>query len=117
LLGNPRFLGGSSLRKERVEWQRFLETTLSFFPFRLETDVGSEPGFFDPAQMQQALINLLKNAAESGSASDEIAVALERGGEQGPWLLQVLDRGKGMDEDTMTAWPIIFAVAPHRTDG
>ncbi len=51
--------------------------------------------------MQQALINLLKNAAESGSPPEEIAIALECGGEGGPWLLHVLDRGKGMNEETM----------------
>ena len=62
---------------------------------------GADRGWFDPAQMQQALINLLKNAAESGSPPEEIAIALEGGGEEGPWLLQVLDRGKGMDEETM----------------
>ena len=101
LEGYARFARLPRPRRESVEWRRFLETTKSFFPFRLAGELASEQGFFDPAQMQQALINLLKNAAESGSASDEIAVALERGGEQGPWLLQVLDRGKGMDDETM----------------
>ncbi len=101
LEGYARFARLPRPRREPVEWRRFLETTKSFFPFRLAGELASEQGFFDPAQMQQALINLLKNAAESGSASDEIAVALERGGEQGPWLLQVLDRGKGMDDETM----------------
>jgi len=70
-------------------------------PFPPGGELGQEQGFFDSAQMQQALINLLKNAAESGSPSEEIAVTLERAGEQGPWLLQVLDRGKGMDDETM----------------
>jgi nitrogen fixation/metabolism regulation signal transduction histidine kinase len=101
LEGYARFARLPRPRREPVEWRRFLETTRSFFPFRLAAELPSEQGFFDPAQIQQALINLLKNAAESGSASDEIAVALERGGEQGPWLLQVLDRGKGMDDETM----------------
>src|SRR6266545_4825121 len=101
LEGYARFARLPRPRKETVEWQRFLETTHSFFPFRLAADPGHERGWFDPAQMQQALINLLKNAAESGSPPEEIAIALERGGEEGPWLVQVLDRGKGMDEETM----------------
>jgi signal transduction histidine kinase len=42
----------------------------------------------------------LKNAAESGSPTEEIAVALERSRE-GAWLLHVLDRGREMDEETM----------------
>src|SRR6266542_6229993 len=101
LEGYARFARLPRPRKETVEWRRFLETTRSFFPFRLAADPGPEQGWFDPAQMQQALINLLKNAAESGSPPEEIAIALERGGEEGPWLLQVLDRDKGMDEETM----------------
>jgi nitrogen fixation/metabolism regulation signal transduction histidine kinase len=101
LEGYARFARLPRPRREQVEWRRFLETTQSFFPFRLAGELPAEPGFFDPTQMQQALINLLKNAAESGSAADEIAVALDRGGEQGQWLLQVLDRGKGMDDETM----------------
>jgi two-component system, NtrC family, nitrogen regulation sensor histidine kinase NtrY len=88
-------------RKQEVAWREFLEGMRSLFPFRLERDLAGERGFFDPAQMQQVLINLLKNAAESGSPPREISVALERGGETGPWLLQVLDRGNGMDEETM----------------
>jgi two-component system nitrogen regulation sensor histidine kinase NtrY len=101
LEGYAKFARLPRPRREPVEWRRFLETTRSFFPFRLAADPNPGDGFFDPAQIQQALINLLKNAAESGSAPEEIAVALERSGEAGPWLLQVLDRGKGMDEETM----------------
>ena len=102
LEGYARFARLPRPRKETVEWRRFLETTRSFFPFRLAAEPGrDEQGFFDPAQMQQALINLLKNASESGSPPEDIAVALERGEDNGPWLLQVLDRGKGMDEETM----------------
>jgi two-component system nitrogen regulation sensor histidine kinase NtrY len=101
LEGYARFARLPRPRKEKVEWRRFLETTRSLFPFQLAADPGPEHGFFDPAQMQQALINLLKNASESGSPPEDVAVALERGGEQGPWLLQVLDRGKGMDDETM----------------
>jgi two-component system, NtrC family, nitrogen regulation sensor histidine kinase NtrY len=88
-------------RKRMVEWKEFLETTRSFFPFRLEDSTAAGQGFFDPAQMQQALINLLKNATESGSRPEEISVSLQRGGAHGPWLLEVRDRGRGMDEETM----------------
>jgi two-component system nitrogen regulation sensor histidine kinase NtrY len=101
LEGYARFARLPRPRKETVEWRRFLETTRSFFPFRLALDPGADRACFDPAQMQQALINLLKNASESGSPPEEIAVALERAGVHGPWLLQVLDRGKGMDDETM----------------
>src|SRR5262245_31248876 len=100
LEGYARFARLPLPRRETVSWRSFLETVQAFFPFRLVTPVGPEEGYFDPAQMQQVLINLLKNAAESGSPPSEIAVALEQSRE-GSWLVHVLDRGREMDEETM----------------
>jgi nitrogen fixation/metabolism regulation signal transduction histidine kinase len=100
LEGYARFARLPLPRRETVSWREFLETVQAFFPFRLETPIGPEEGYFDPAQMQQVLINLLKNASESGSPPAEIAVALERSRE-GAWLIHVLDRGREMDEETM----------------
>ncbi len=53
-------------------------------------------GRFDPAQLEQALINLLKNAHESGSASDDVRLVVRRVAED--WRIEVLDRGTGMNE-------------------
>ena len=50
----------------------------------------------DPAQIEQALLNLMKNAHESGSATD--AVALRLGLQGGELCIEVLDRGPGMSE-------------------
>ena len=100
LEGYARFARLPLPRRETVSWRSFLEMVQAFFPFRLETPIGPEEGYFDPAQMQQVLINLLKNAAESGSPAAEIAVALERSRE-GSWLVHVLDRGREMDAETM----------------
>ncbi|MFN2385315.1 MAG: ATP-binding protein, partial [Thermoanaerobaculia bacterium] len=82
-----------------VAWQPFLESVQSVFPFRIAGEVPREAGRFDPGQLQQVLINLLKNATESGSPAGEVAVGVETT-PQGT-LLHVLDRGKGMDEKTM----------------
>ena len=100
LEGYARFARLPLPRRETISWRSFLATVQAFFPFRLETPIGPEEGYFDPAQMQQVLINLLKNAAESGSPPAEIAVSLERSRE-GSWLVHVLDRGREMDEETM----------------
>jgi signal transduction histidine kinase len=54
----------------------------------------------DPAQIQQVLINLLKNAAESGSPADEVRIAFSGDGEQGVEL-EVIDRGKGMSDEVL----------------
>ena len=58
-----------------------------------------EPAEFDPAQLQQVLINLLKNAHESGSAPDEVRISIDAG--TNVWQLNVLDRGSGMSEEVL----------------
>ncbi|MFZ2989929.1 sensor histidine kinase, partial [Ideonella sp.] len=59
----------------------------------------------DAAQLEQALINLLKNAHESGSAPEAVQLALSAEGGQGPgqahWRLCVSDRGPGMSEQVL----------------
>src|SRR5690606_22583628 len=51
---------------------------------------------FGPAQLEQALLNLLKNAHESGSPAEAVSMAVRRISEG--WRLDVLDRGSGMNE-------------------
>ena len=58
-----------------------------------------EPAEFDPAQLQQVLINLLKNAHESGSAPDDVRISIDAG--TNVWQLNVLDRGSGMSEEVL----------------
>jgi signal transduction histidine kinase len=53
----------------------------------------------DRAQMQQVLINLVKNAHESGSAPSEIVVAVHRNHDG--IVVRVSDRGTGMSEEVL----------------
>ncbi len=89
-----------------VAWGNFLDSVAALVPFRRIGELPATPGWFDPTQLQQVLINLLKNAAESGSPADDIAIevaTLDDGGA----VLRVVDRGKGM-----TAEEIGQAVLP-----
>jgi len=99
LEGYAQFARLPKPRKEEVSWGELLSAVGAIYPFRIEGSVPSEPGQLDRAQMQQVLINLLKNAVESGSPAEGIAVSFEE--LPHATLLQVLDRGKGMDEETM----------------
>jgi nitrogen fixation/metabolism regulation signal transduction histidine kinase len=85
---------------EAVEWATFLESVRRAVPFRILGGSGPACGIFDPAQIQQVLLNLLKNASEAGSPPGTIEVSVDEaaGGES---ILRVLDRGTGMDEDAM----------------
>jgi nitrogen fixation/metabolism regulation signal transduction histidine kinase len=89
-------------RPARVEWLAFLATLADAMPFRLQAAAPTDAAYFDPAQLQQVLINLLKNAHESGSPVDQVTIELEENA--ATWQLRVLDRGSGMtDADLRSA--------------
>ena len=100
LEGYARFARLPEPRKEPVEWGPFLAELRELFPFVLDGDPPKRPGLFDASQMQQALINLLKNAQESGSPPQEIRLAVEETAEGGV-RFRVLDRGTGMSEEVL----------------
>jgi nitrogen fixation/metabolism regulation signal transduction histidine kinase len=100
LEGYARFARLPAPRKETVEWKPFLAELGQLFPFVLDGEPPTRPGCFDPPQIQQALINLLKNAQESGSPPEEIRLAVEETAEGGARLV-VLDRGSGMSEEEL----------------
>lgn len=79
-----------------VPWRDLLGGVEGLYPFRLDGDPPVEPGFLDPNQMQQVLIGLLKNAAESASAPDQITLAIRVDALGGGVEIVVSDRGKGM---------------------
>lgn len=100
---------------EPVLWAAFLESVRRAVPFRVEGVPAPAAAVFDPAQIQQVLLNLLKNAAEAGSPAGEIAVSVEPAADGGS-VLRVLDRGAGMDEDAMrrAALPLSSAARAGR---
>jgi signal transduction histidine kinase len=49
-------------------------------------------GFFDAGQIEQALINLLKNAAESGGPAHEVTISIEP--RSNGHAIVVCDRGR-----------------------
>jgi nitrogen fixation/metabolism regulation signal transduction histidine kinase len=85
-------------QRQRIQWNDLLEDVRVLYAFRLE---GTPPadGYVDPAQLEQVLINLLKNAHESGSDPDEITVSIQRVPDG--TSVRVADRGRGMDDTTM----------------
>ncbi len=81
-------------------WRDFLGRLQRQIGFELEGASESLQAKVDPAQMEQALLNLLKNAHEAGNdatpPSDEVRVRLLR--LPGWTRIEVLDRGPGMNE-------------------
>jgi signal transduction histidine kinase len=72
-------------------------------------------GFFDPAQMQQVLINVIKNAEEAGSPRDAIAVVVEAS--DAVARITVSDRGKGMTPEVMKSALLPFYSTKERGSG
>lgn len=82
-------------RPEPIDWAALVQRLQLQQPFSAGP-APARPLHADPAQLQQALINLLKNALESGS--DPAAIELRAQAAPGEWRIEVLDRGSGMGE-------------------
>jgi nitrogen fixation/metabolism regulation signal transduction histidine kinase len=100
LEGYARFARLPRPQKRPVDWREFLQGLRHLAAFHVQEPLPEGPGQFDPLQMQQVLINLIKNAREAGSPESDILVAVE-GGPDGAAALVVMDRGRGMEEDVM----------------
>ena len=92
--GYSRFAKLPQPRLAPMTWPELLDPLLAITPFRIEGDLPQPAVLVDAVQFQQVLINLLKNAAESGSASDDITVAIRTRADH--LLVEVADRGAGM---------------------
>ena len=69
----------------------------------------------DKAQLEQALLNLIKNATESGSELERIEVSLSQQQEQ--TLLSVTDGGQGMSEQQLQQALLPFYTTKHQGSG
>jgi PAS domain S-box-containing protein len=90
-LPKPRF--------ERVAWSELLDSVRHVTPFIIGEPPPTHDAMIDRAQIEQVLINLVKNAREAGSDEGQIVVSVAR--RSAGSALIVEDRGRGMDEETL----------------
>jgi two-component system nitrogen regulation sensor histidine kinase NtrY len=83
-------------RKEYVEWAAFLEGLALHERVRRVGTLPSIRAYFDPGQIEQVLINLIRNAAESGGEQE--AVEMEIRNTATAFKIDVRDRGSGMND-------------------
>jgi nitrogen fixation/metabolism regulation signal transduction histidine kinase len=100
ILGYARFAKLPAPRLETQQWQPFITQLGEQVVFTLAGEAPAEASAFDPAQLEQALINLLKNAHESGSPANEVCLEVRRLHEG--IRIDVLDRGPGMNDAVLT---------------
>jgi two-component system nitrogen regulation sensor histidine kinase NtrY len=94
--GYARFAKLPTPRLEPVQWPLLVDRLRSEVEFRVDGDLPDTPARLDQAQMEQALLNLLKNAHESGSPAAEVALRVRR--HPGVLRIEVMDRGSGMSD-------------------
>jgi nitrogen fixation/metabolism regulation signal transduction histidine kinase len=86
-------------RPEIVPWQQFVADLRGQQTFTCIEPLPKLPGWFDRVQVEQALINLLKNAHEADGAAAEVELSIVRvGADQ---RIEVRDRGSGMSQTVL----------------
>jgi signal transduction histidine kinase len=86
-----------------VEWEAFLAELAAAQRCHIVQPLPVRPGWFDRPQLEQALINLIKNAHEAGGPPEQIEIAVTQ--EAAEQRIEVRDRGPGMSEAVLRqAW-------------
>jgi len=98
--GYAAFARLPSPKKRDVLWPDLLDRVRQICPFADDGRLPTAPAHIDPSLMEQVLINLVKNARESGGPTDEVKVSVKDAADGG-FVLTVVDRGRGMDEEVL----------------
>src|SRR6202789_1251341 len=86
-------------RAEPIDWAAFVADLARQRTFTVAGTLPASPGWFDRAQVEQALINLLKNAHEAGGAAGDVELSIVCGGAD--QRIEVRDRGTGMSQTVL----------------
>ncbi len=116
LEGYARFARLPRPRQESVAWATFLDGLRALYP---NVRIGEPPpgeGWFDPGQLQQTLINLLKNAIEASNGDSGVELDA-RVTSDGATSLVVSDRGSGMTDEVLRSATVPFFSTKDRGTG
>jgi signal transduction histidine kinase len=100
LEGYARFAKLPAPRPEPVALGPFVQALAAQASFRRAGDVPAQTVSFDAAQMEQALLNLVKNAHEAGGDPQEVTLGVTLTRQEVRW--EVSDRGRGMSEAVLS---------------
>jgi two-component system nitrogen regulation sensor histidine kinase NtrY len=85
---------------QHMEWRPLMARLATLFPEAKVSAPAGARGYFDPAQLEQALINLLKNADEAGGPRSEVSLEVKPLPEAGSEL-RICDRGNGFTPEAL----------------
>lgn len=94
IAGYARFAKLPAPRPEPVTWPEFVDKLRSQVSFTVDGALPDATAHFDPAQLEQALLNLLRNAHESGSSPESVMLRVRR--LPASVSIDICDRGPGM---------------------
>lgn len=83
-----------------------LQNVQKLYEFELLADLPCEYAYFDATQLEQVLINLLKNAHESGSNKSEIGIKVIKDYQR--LRFAVVDRGRGIAQGKLSQVTLPF---------
>ncbi len=83
-----------------VDWAPFIDALGQHSQFTMIGSPPTNPGWFDRAQIEQMLINLLKNAHEAGGDPEAVELAIDGRGRE--LRIDVRDRGPGMTDTVLS---------------
>ncbi|MCE9677727.1 ATP-binding protein [Shewanella sp. AS1] len=91
-------------KKSVMDWQRFTAQLAQHYHFELVGELPLQAGHFDLIQLEQVLLNLLKNAHESGSHADDISLHIYSHiqDQDAGVTIEVKDAGSGMSPEVLT---------------
>jgi len=102
-------------RPAQVGWTELIEDLARQQSFAIATPLPQEPGWFDRLQLEQALINVLKNAHEAGGDPAQVSIKVQQTAQE--QRVEVLDRGHGMTEVVLSQALLPFYSTKHAGTG
>ena len=87
-------------RKQPVKIAEFLSDIEKVCEVNVSSDIRVDTVDLDSAQIEQVLINIVKNAKESGSAMDEVRLSVRQ--DQDEICFEVTDRGSGLGSEQIS---------------
>ncbi len=98
--GYAKFAKLPTPRPEPIAWGELVQRLRTQVAFEIEGALPEIPARFDVAQLEQALVNLLQNAHESGSPSTDVSLRVRK--LPSAIAIEVGDRGGGMNEAVLS---------------
>tara|TARA_R110002033_G_scaffold28559_4_gene63728 strand:+ start:430 stop:1761 length:1332 start_codon:yes stop_codon:yes gene_type:complete len=90
-------------QKQLIDWSKMTQQLAQQYPFQVLSPLPQIPIKLDAVQLEQVLINLLKNAHESGADADTVALIFEDITHPVAGLLiKVNDQGSGMSSEVLS---------------